>query len=145
MPRSLPWATPMAQLNGYRAEQGSDLYIVDGDQDDWAYHEHGIFAFTIRDDAWGEPSATTRRAAELRADLQREPSRRPAPVRNGRLPISRRPVWRLSTADEVRGVVSIGVVAAALVLTTAPLASAASEFPAGYEGYHTYAEVDAEL
>jgi carboxypeptidase T len=37
----------MAALNGYRAEQGSSLYKVDGDQDDWAYHEHRIFAFTI--------------------------------------------------------------------------------------------------
>lgn len=39
--------TELANLNGYRPEQGSDLYIVDGDQDDWAYHEHGIFAFTF--------------------------------------------------------------------------------------------------
>ena len=37
----------MAALNGYRAEQGSDLYIVDGDQDDWAYNEHRIFAYTF--------------------------------------------------------------------------------------------------
>jgi carboxypeptidase T len=39
--------TQLASLNGYRPEQGSDLYIVDGDQDDWAYHEHGIFTFTV--------------------------------------------------------------------------------------------------
>jgi len=37
----------VAALNGYRPEQGSDLYIVDGDQDDWAYHEHGIFTLTF--------------------------------------------------------------------------------------------------
>lgn len=37
----------LAQLNGYRGEQGSDLYIVRGDQDDWAYHEHGIFTLTF--------------------------------------------------------------------------------------------------
>ena len=37
----------LAALNGYRPEQGSDLYLVDGDQDDWAYHEHGIFPFTF--------------------------------------------------------------------------------------------------
>ena len=37
----------LAALNGYRPEQGSDLYLVDGDQDDWAYHAHGIFAFTF--------------------------------------------------------------------------------------------------
>jgi hypothetical protein len=37
----------MAALNGYRPEQGSALYIVDGDQDDWAYGVHHIFALTI--------------------------------------------------------------------------------------------------
>ena len=37
----------LAALNGYRGEQGSDLYIIDGDQDDWAYHQHGIFTFTF--------------------------------------------------------------------------------------------------
>jgi carboxypeptidase T len=37
----------LAALNGYKPEQGSDLYIVDGDQDDWAYHEHGIFTYTF--------------------------------------------------------------------------------------------------
>jgi hypothetical protein len=37
----------LASLNGYRPEQGSDLYIVDGDQDDWAYHEYGIFTYTF--------------------------------------------------------------------------------------------------
>ena len=37
----------MAGLNGYRPEQGSDLYIVDGDHDDWAYGVHRIFAFTF--------------------------------------------------------------------------------------------------
>jgi len=37
----------IAALNGYRGEQGSDLYIVRGDQDDWAYHEHGIFTLTF--------------------------------------------------------------------------------------------------
>lgn len=37
----------MGQRNGYVAQQGSDLYITDGDADDWAYHAHGIFAFVI--------------------------------------------------------------------------------------------------
>lgn len=37
----------LAALNGYKAEQGSDLYIVDGDHDDWAYASHGIFAITF--------------------------------------------------------------------------------------------------
>jgi hypothetical protein len=41
--------------------------------------------------------------------------------------------------------VAILAIVAGLMLTTAPVASAASEFPAGYEGYHTYAEVDAAL
>jgi len=35
----------MAALNGYKPEQGSDLYIADGTETDWAYHEYGIFAF----------------------------------------------------------------------------------------------------
>src|SRR4051812_1511457 len=37
----------MAQRNGYKPQQGSDLYIVSGDQDDWAYGARGIFAETI--------------------------------------------------------------------------------------------------
>ena len=37
----------MAARNGYHPEQASHLYIVDGDQDDWAYGTHGIFALTI--------------------------------------------------------------------------------------------------
>jgi len=39
--------TKLASLNGYKPEQGSDLYRVPGDQDDWAYHEWGIFAMTF--------------------------------------------------------------------------------------------------
>ena len=39
--------THLANLNGYKPEQGSDLYKVRGDQDDWAYHEYGIFTFTF--------------------------------------------------------------------------------------------------
>jgi len=39
--------TKLASLNGYKPEQGSDLYRVPGDQDDWAYHEWGIFTFTF--------------------------------------------------------------------------------------------------
>jgi len=59
----------MAQRNGYRAKQGSDLYIVDGDIDDWAYGEHGIFGFTIemaRADKRYYPTRT-----ELKRDLKR--------------------------------------------------------------------------
>jgi hypothetical protein len=36
----------MAQLNGYKAEQSSDLYITDGDQIDWLYGRHRIFSYT---------------------------------------------------------------------------------------------------
>ena len=36
-----------AAINGYKAQQGSDLYPVHGDQDDWAYHAYHIFAYTF--------------------------------------------------------------------------------------------------
>jgi carboxypeptidase T len=36
----------MASLNGYKAEQSSDLYITDGDQIDWMYGVHRIFSYT---------------------------------------------------------------------------------------------------
>ena len=35
-----------ARLNGYKAEQSSDLYITDGDQIDWMYGRYRIFSFT---------------------------------------------------------------------------------------------------
>lgn len=37
----------MADTNGYRPQQSSDLYIADGDMTDWAYGAHGIFAYTF--------------------------------------------------------------------------------------------------
>jgi len=37
----------LASLNGYKPEQGSDLYRVPGDQDDWAYHTWSIFPITF--------------------------------------------------------------------------------------------------
>jgi carboxypeptidase T len=40
-------AKTMAGWNGYTPEQSSDLYIASGDTTDWAYGEHGIFAFTF--------------------------------------------------------------------------------------------------
>lgn len=40
-------ATTMAQWNKYKPQQSSDLYIASGDTTDWAYGEHGIFAFTF--------------------------------------------------------------------------------------------------
>ncbi|MEO7663847.1 MAG: M14 family metallopeptidase, partial [Candidatus Limnocylindrales bacterium] len=37
----------MAAMNGYTAEQSSDLYVTDGDQIDWLYATQGIFSFTF--------------------------------------------------------------------------------------------------
>jgi putative cell wall-binding protein len=37
----------MASMNGYTAQQSSDLYITDGDQIDWMYATQGIFSFTF--------------------------------------------------------------------------------------------------
>src|SRR3990172_4826400 len=36
----------MAALNGYAAQQSSDLYITDGDQIDWMYGVHRVFSYT---------------------------------------------------------------------------------------------------
>jgi hypothetical protein len=40
-------ARKMASLNGYTAQQSSDLYITDGDMIDWMYGRYRIFSFTI--------------------------------------------------------------------------------------------------
>jgi carboxypeptidase T len=40
-------ASTMAGLNGYSSKQSSQLYVTDGDQIDWMYHEYGIFSFTM--------------------------------------------------------------------------------------------------
>ncbi|MBC7692293.1 MAG: zinc carboxypeptidase [Methylotenera sp.] len=40
-------AKTMSGWNKYTPEQASDLYIASGDTTDWAYGEHGIFAFTF--------------------------------------------------------------------------------------------------
>jgi len=37
----------LAQRNGYTPEQGSDLYLVSGDHDDFMYHQWGIFTLTF--------------------------------------------------------------------------------------------------
>jgi carboxypeptidase T len=37
----------MAKTNGYTPEQSSDLYITDGDQIDWLYHQYRIFTYTF--------------------------------------------------------------------------------------------------
>jgi hypothetical protein len=62
--------TGMAQRNGYRAKQASDLYIVDGDADDWAYGRHSIFAFTI-EMARGSAKRYYPSRRELKTDLKR--------------------------------------------------------------------------
>jgi carboxypeptidase T len=49
-------AKTMSTWNGYTPEQSSDLYTVSGDTTDWAYGEHGIFAFTFElspKSSWG--------------------------------------------------------------------------------------------
>ena len=40
-------AGEMARTTGYRAQQGSDLYITDGDFNDWMYGAKRAFAFTV--------------------------------------------------------------------------------------------------
>jgi carboxypeptidase T len=40
-------AAAMASMNGYKAEQSSDLYITDGDEIDWLYHDYHVFSFTF--------------------------------------------------------------------------------------------------
>ena len=52
--------TAMAALNGYTAQQSSDLYITDGDQIDWMYGVHRIFSYTYelfpteKGSVWGD-------------------------------------------------------------------------------------------
>ncbi len=40
-------ARTMAGWNKYKPQQSSELYIASGDTTDWAYGQHGIFAFTF--------------------------------------------------------------------------------------------------
>jgi carboxypeptidase T len=54
-------ATTMAAWNHYKPEQSSGLYITSGDTTDWAYGEHGIFAFTFE---LSPSSVSCSRAAE---------------------------------------------------------------------------------
>jgi murein tripeptide amidase MpaA len=62
--------TELAALNGYRARQTSDLYIVDGDEGDWTYHSEGIFAFAF-ELAAGYPERMYPTLAQLQADQAR--------------------------------------------------------------------------
>jgi hypothetical protein len=43
----LSMAQTMAGMNGYTAEQSSRLYVTDGDEIDWMYHQYRIFSFTF--------------------------------------------------------------------------------------------------
>ena len=60
----------LAALNGYRPRQTSDLYIVDGDEGDWAYHSQGIFAYAF-ELAPGNPQRMYPTLAQLQADQAR--------------------------------------------------------------------------
>jgi len=60
----------LADQNGYRPQQGSDLYTIDGDQDDWAYGTQRIFAFAF-ELAPGKPRRGTPTLGQLQADEQR--------------------------------------------------------------------------
>ncbi len=40
-------ANTMAEWNGYKPQQSSDLYVATGDTCDWAFAEHNIFCFTF--------------------------------------------------------------------------------------------------
>ncbi|MBI4064344.1 MAG: AAA family ATPase [Elusimicrobia bacterium] len=40
-------AQTMAKMNGYKPQQGSDLYLASGEFTDWAYGKKNIFAFTF--------------------------------------------------------------------------------------------------
>lgn len=50
-------AQKMAQWNGYKPQQSSELYIASGDTTDWSYGEHKIISFTFELDpansGWG--------------------------------------------------------------------------------------------
>ena len=60
----------LAALNGYRPRQTSDLYVVDGDEGDWAYHAQGIFAYAF-ELAAGNPERMYPTLAQLHADQAR--------------------------------------------------------------------------
>jgi carboxypeptidase T len=58
----------VAAINGYKPQQGSDLYPVYGDQDDWAYHTYRIFGYTI-EMTKGAVNRYYPSQAELNADI----------------------------------------------------------------------------
>lgn len=60
----------LAALNGYRPQQTSDLYVIDGDEGDWTYHSQRIFAFAF-ELAAGNPKRMYPTLAQLQADQTR--------------------------------------------------------------------------
>jgi len=63
-------AQGIGQRNGFPAIQSSDMYVSDGDGDDWTYHSQGVFRLTLEMSA-----GATRRyypsLNELNADIAR--------------------------------------------------------------------------
>lgn len=51
-------AQTMAQWNGYKPQQSSDLYIASGDTTDWSYGVHKIISFTFELDPDGTTGST---------------------------------------------------------------------------------------
>ncbi|HUP83503.1 MAG TPA: M14 family metallopeptidase [Candidatus Limnocylindria bacterium] len=60
----------LAAINGYSPRQTSDLYVVDGDEGDWTYHDQRIFAFAF-ELAAGKPEAMYPTLDQLQADQAR--------------------------------------------------------------------------
>jgi len=63
----------MGRRNGYLPQQSSDLYITDGDSNDWAYRNQGIFALTL-ELAKGSDMRYYPSLSELTTDLGRNRS-----------------------------------------------------------------------
>lgn len=60
----------MAELSSYRAMQGSDLYITDGDSTDWLYGTQRVFAYTI-ELRKGKPLAFYATPSQIAAEAER--------------------------------------------------------------------------
>lgn len=63
----------IADRDGYIAQQSSDMYVSDGDGDDWAYHSKGVFRITL-EMAPGSARRYYPTLAELNADVARNRS-----------------------------------------------------------------------
>ena len=148
-------AKKMASLNGYKAMQGSQMYIYDGDFIDWAYGDQHIFAFTWEMyPRWGckcggfhPPDAVIARETSRNANAALYL------LRAGRLPVSRGRTrrdalllmrWFASGAgarwrSRRRG-------RRAWPRHRRPCSGLpAAVFPSGFTGYHDYAEMMADI